>query len=65
MLPDWFPQLSCADGGLVLKGIGRALVPEVIVDHQAESSAGQERAFTPDPPLDPNIQAESTSLWEE
>ncbi|KAG7222840.1 hypothetical protein INR49_016050, partial [Caranx melampygus] len=50
------------DGGLILKGVGRALVPEVIVDHQAESSAGQERASTPDPPLDANIQAESTAL---
>lgn len=62
MFPDWFPQLSCADGGLVLKGVGRALVPEVIVDHQAESSAGQVRASTPEPPLDPDIQAESTAL---
>ncbi|GAA6228669.1 rho GTPase-activating protein 17-like isoform X1 [Lates japonicus] len=37
------------DGGLVLKGIGRALVPEVVVDQQGESSAGQEPAPTPDP----------------
>ncbi|XP_040012592.1 rho GTPase-activating protein 17b isoform X3 [Xiphias gladius] len=46
------------DGGLVLKGIGRALIPEVIVDQQGESSAGEEPAST----LDPRIQTESTTL---
>ncbi|XP_022608143.1 rho GTPase-activating protein 17-like isoform X3 [Seriola dumerili] len=50
------------DGGPVLKGIGRALIPEVIVDQQGESSAGQEPASTPDPPPDPHIQSESTAL---
>ncbi|XP_067332458.1 rho GTPase-activating protein 17b isoform X3 [Channa argus] len=52
------------DGGLVLKGMGRALIPEVIVDHQEESSAGQEPTITttPAPPADPHIQTESTAL---
>ncbi|XP_071329865.1 rho GTPase-activating protein 17b isoform X3 [Trachinotus anak] len=50
------------DGGLGLKGIGRALIPEVIVDQQGESSAGQEPASTPAPPPDPHIQSESTAL---
>ncbi|XP_044186270.1 rho GTPase-activating protein 17b isoform X3 [Thunnus albacares] len=50
------------DGGLVIKGIGRALIPEVIVDQQGESSAGQEPAATHPPPLVPEIQSESTAL---
>ncbi|XP_051243662.1 rho GTPase-activating protein 17b isoform X5 [Dicentrarchus labrax] len=52
------------DGGLLLKGVGRALIPEVIVDQEEESSAGQEpaAATTPAPPLDPQIQTESTVL---
>ncbi|XP_053193752.1 rho GTPase-activating protein 17b isoform X3 [Scomber japonicus] len=50
------------DGGLVIKGIGRALIPEVIVDQQEESSAGQEPAATEDPPLVPQIRTESTAL---
>uniref|UniRef100_A0A665TYN8 Rho GTPase-activating protein 17 n=1 Tax=Echeneis naucrates TaxID=173247 RepID=A0A665TYN8_ECHNA len=50
------------DGGPVLKGIGRALIPEVIVDQQGESSAGQEPASTPAPPPDPHSEAESTAL---
>ncbi|XP_062294553.1 rho GTPase-activating protein 17b isoform X1 [Scomber scombrus] len=50
------------DGGLVFKGIGRALIPEVIVDQQEESSAGQEPAATEDPPLVPQIRTESTAL---
>ncbi|XP_018526571.1 rho GTPase-activating protein 17b isoform X3 [Lates calcarifer] len=50
------------DGGLVLKGIGRALVPEVIVDQQGESFAGQEPAPTPAPPPDPYNETESTLL---
>ncbi|XP_044036895.1 rho GTPase-activating protein 17b isoform X8 [Siniperca chuatsi] len=49
------------DGGLVLKGIGRALIPEVIVDQQGESSAGQEPAAATTT-LDPQIQTESTVL---
>lgn len=47
-----------ADGNLVLKGIGRALIPEVIVDQQGESSAGQEPTSAPAPPPD----SESTAL---
>ncbi|XP_054463621.1 rho GTPase-activating protein 17b isoform X3 [Anoplopoma fimbria] len=50
------------DGGLFLKGIGRALIPEVIVDQQGESSAGQEPTTTPAPQSDPQIQTEFTAL---
>ncbi|XP_034449691.1 rho GTPase-activating protein 17b isoform X3 [Hippoglossus hippoglossus] len=50
------------DGGLVLKGIGRALIPEVIVDQQGDSSAGQEPASSPAPNADPDTQSESTAL---
>uniref|UniRef100_A0A671YF83 Rho GTPase-activating protein 17 n=1 Tax=Sparus aurata TaxID=8175 RepID=A0A671YF83_SPAAU len=57
------------DGGLVLKGIGRALIPEVVEDQQGEGSAGQEptaaattTTTTSAPPLDPQIQTESTIL---
>ncbi|XP_035471301.2 rho GTPase-activating protein 17b isoform X3 [Scophthalmus maximus] len=46
------------DGNLVLKGIGRALIPEVIVDQQGENSAGQEPTSAPAPPPD----SESTAL---
>ncbi|XP_028267990.1 rho GTPase-activating protein 17b isoform X3 [Parambassis ranga] len=46
------------EGSLVLKGIGKAFVPEVIVDQQRESSAGQEPTATPEP----QIHTESTSL---
>ncbi|XP_029293898.1 rho GTPase-activating protein 17b isoform X3 [Cottoperca gobio] len=48
------------DGGLFLKGIGRALIPEVIADQQGESSAGQELA--PAQNLDPQIETEFTAL---
>nr|XP_020472073.1 rho GTPase-activating protein 17-like isoform X1 [Monopterus albus] len=50
------------DGGLVLKGVGRALIPEVIVDKQKESSAGQEPTTTTALSSDPQIQLETTSL---
>ncbi|XP_071777300.1 rho GTPase-activating protein 17b isoform X1 [Centroberyx gerrardi] len=50
------------DGGLVIKGIGRAFVPEIVVDQQQEGSAGHEPAPTPAPPTDPEIQSESTVL---
>ncbi|XP_070704587.1 rho GTPase-activating protein 17b isoform X3 [Pempheris klunzingeri] len=50
------------DGSLFLKGIGRAFIPEVIADQQGESSAGQEPAATPTPPLDPQVHSESTAL---
>ncbi|KAM8724643.1 rho GTPase-activating protein 17b isoform 3-T3 [Acanthopagrus schlegelii] len=59
------------DGGLVLKGMGRALIPEVVEDQQGEGSAGQEPAAaaatitttttSSAPPLD-QIQTESTVL---
>ncbi|XP_069569580.1 rho GTPase-activating protein 17b isoform X3 [Brachyistius frenatus] len=45
------------DGGLVLKGFARAIIPEVITDQQGESSAGHEPAATPN-----REQAESTAL---
>ncbi|XP_037332458.1 rho GTPase-activating protein 17b isoform X3 [Pungitius pungitius] len=51
------------EGGVSLKGIGRAFIPEVNADQHRESSAGQEPATTTSPPaphLDP--QTESTSL---
>lgn len=51
------------DASLNLKGIGRALIPEIMVDIQGESSAGHEPSPYPTPPLDPEIQSESTSLW--
>ncbi|KAA8585057.1 hypothetical protein FQN60_003751 [Etheostoma spectabile] len=50
------------DGGLYLKGIGRALIPEVIADQQGESSAGQEPTTTPAQQLNPQIQTEFTAL---
>ncbi|XP_045575939.1 rho GTPase-activating protein 17 isoform X4 [Salmo salar] len=50
------------DASLNLKGIGRALIPEITVDIQGESSAGHEPAPSPTPPSDPEIQSESTSL---
>ncbi|KAL7377716.1 hypothetical protein ABVT39_003503 [Epinephelus coioides] len=50
------------DGGLSLKGLGRAFIPEVIADQQGESSAGQEPADTPPPPPEPEIQTEFTAL---
>ncbi|XP_037647930.1 rho GTPase-activating protein 17b isoform X3 [Sebastes umbrosus] len=53
------------DGTLFLKGLGRALIPEVIADQQGESSAGQEpvaATATTDPSLDPQIQTEFTAL---
>ncbi|XP_053298884.1 rho GTPase-activating protein 17b isoform X3 [Pleuronectes platessa] len=61
---DLFSSASkvITDGGLVLKGIGRALIPEVIVDQQEDSSAGQEPASSPAPNADPSIESESTSL---
>ncbi|XP_062263332.1 rho GTPase-activating protein 17b isoform X3 [Platichthys flesus] len=61
---DLFSSASkvITDGGLVLKGIGRALIPEVIVDQQGDSSAGQEPASSPSPNADPSIESESTSL---
>lgn len=66
---DWFPSTSFPEGGLVLKGIGRAIIPEVIEDEEGESSAGQEPATatttTNTPPAlnpDPSIQTESTAF---
>lgn len=50
------------DGGLVLKGIARAIIPEVTEDQEGESSAGQEPNATSAPPVHPHIQGESTSL---
>lgn len=55
--------MSSVDASLNLKGIGRALIPEITVDIQGESSAGHEPAPSPTPPSDPEIQSESTSLW--
>ncbi|XP_029997501.1 rho GTPase-activating protein 17b isoform X3 [Sphaeramia orbicularis] len=50
------------DGSLVIKGIGRALIPEVVMDQEGESSAGQEPTDTQAPPPDLRIQSESTAL---
>ncbi|KAG7505837.1 rho GTPase-activating protein 17-like isoform X3 [Solea senegalensis] len=50
------------DGGLVLKGLGRALIPAVIVDQQDESSAGQEPNSDPASPTNPYADTESTAL---
>lgn len=58
-----FAATFCTDGNLVLKGTGRAIIPEVIADQQGESSAGQEPTTTSAPPMDPVIQTESTALW--
>ncbi|XP_076026738.1 rho GTPase-activating protein 17b isoform X3 [Genypterus blacodes] len=46
----------------VIKGMGRAVVPEVIVDRHEESSAGHEPADTPATPTQLYIQSESTAL---
>ncbi|KAM9843439.1 rho GTPase-activating protein 17b isoform 3-T3 [Aulostomus maculatus] len=50
------------DGGLVIKGVARALIPEVNVDQHGDCSAGQEPTTTQVPPPDPQIQTESTAL---
>ncbi|XP_023139367.2 rho GTPase-activating protein 17b isoform X1 [Amphiprion ocellaris] len=52
------------DGGLVLKGTGRAFIPEVMADQPGESSAGQEPTTTTLPALqtDANIHSETTAL---
>ncbi|XP_008286123.1 rho GTPase-activating protein 17b isoform X3 [Stegastes partitus] len=56
------------DGGLVLKGTGRAFIPEVIADQPEESSAGQEPPTTTTTTTtlalqqDPDINSESTAL---
>ncbi|XP_030592200.1 rho GTPase-activating protein 17b isoform X1 [Archocentrus centrarchus] len=54
------------EGGLVLKGTGRTIIPEVIKDQEGESSAGQEpAATTTTPPAlnpDPSFQTESTAF---
>ncbi|XP_011602163.1 rho GTPase-activating protein 17b isoform X1 [Takifugu rubripes] len=49
------------DGGLMLKGLGRTIIPVVIPHQEAGSSAGQERTATPAPPIDSDTQ-ESTAL---
>lgn len=54
--------LPIVDGGLSLKGIGRAFVPEIAVDKQVESSAGQESASSMSAPTQPDVQSECTSL---
>ncbi|XP_041851911.1 rho GTPase-activating protein 17b isoform X2 [Melanotaenia boesemani] len=46
------------DGGLALKGIGKALIPVLIEDQEDEGSAGQEPTSIPDP----FIETESTVL---
>ncbi|XP_068434892.1 rho GTPase-activating protein 17b isoform X4 [Clinocottus analis] len=50
------------DGSLLLKGIGRALIPEVIADQQGESSAGQEPATNTASQIDPQSPTEFTAL---
>ncbi|XP_054614906.1 rho GTPase-activating protein 17b isoform X3 [Dunckerocampus dactyliophorus] len=51
------------DSGLVIKGIGRAWIPEVMLSQQEQPPAGQEPAQNQQPPpLDPNTQTESTCL---
>ena len=65
---SWFVYLHISllvvDGGLSLKGIGRAFVPEIAVDQKGERSAGQEPTPYLALPTQPDIQSESTSLWE-
>ncbi|XP_072225852.1 rho GTPase-activating protein 17b isoform X3 [Leuresthes tenuis] len=46
------------DGGLVLKGIGRAFIPQVTENREEVGSAGQEPASIPEP----HIRTESTAL---
>ncbi|KAM8843907.1 rho GTPase-activating protein 17b isoform 4-T5 [Spinachia spinachia] len=46
------------EGGVSLKGIGRAFIPELNTDQHRESSAGRE----PAPHLDPQTQTEATAL---
>nr|XP_057904998.1 rho GTPase-activating protein 17b isoform X3 [Doryrhamphus excisus] len=51
------------DSGLVIKGIGRAWIPEMTVNQQEQPPAGQEPAQDQPPPmLDPSTQRESTCL---
>ncbi|XP_056870744.1 rho GTPase-activating protein 17b isoform X3 [Takifugu flavidus] len=51
------------DGGLMLKGLGRTIIPVVIPHQEAGSSAGQERTATPAPPIDSDTDTqESTAL---
>lgn len=45
----------------MLKGLGRAIIPDVIQEPEVGSSAGQECASTPALPFDPDTQ-ESTAL---
>lgn len=55
--------MFCTDGGLILKGTGQAIIPEVIRDQQGDSSAGQEPTTMSIPSMDSEIQIESTPLW--
>ncbi|XP_007557428.1 rho GTPase-activating protein 17b isoform X3 [Poecilia latipinna] len=48
------------DGGLVMKGITRAFVPQVIEEQEVKGSAGQEPTSTLHPT--PQIEAENTAL---
>ncbi|KAL6102874.1 arhgap17 [Pungitius sinensis] len=52
------------EGGVSLKGIGRAFIPQVNADQHRESSAGQEPTTTKTPPQAPHLdpQTESTAL---
>lgn len=45
----------------MLKGLARAIIPEVIPHQDAGSSAGREHTATPAPPIDSDTQ-ESTAL---
>ncbi|XP_056144184.1 rho GTPase-activating protein 17b isoform X3 [Lampris incognitus] len=55
------------DGDLVIKGVGRAFIPEIAVDQQGESSAGHEPSSNSSSSsstmsMDPESQMESTIL---
>lgn len=58
---DWRSELSCADGGLVIKATGRSLIPQVLMEKK--DSAGQESASHLAPNPEPSRPAESTALW--
>ncbi|XP_038163664.1 rho GTPase-activating protein 17b isoform X4 [Cyprinodon tularosa] len=53
-------KIITVEGGLLIKGIGKAFIPKVIEEQQVEDSAGQEPISTPEPNL--HIETENTPL---
>lgn len=57
-----FHCTTCIDGGLSIRPIGRAFIPEVTVEDDEERSADQEPAASETPPLNPYSDTETTLL---